>query len=202
MLKLAKTVYRNSRWYYIKFLSGGRINDIKQIDPCSLEFGQTPNSQFPPKRFYGGYQDGDWDRQVIPIESHALFKSYVMHFLEGKVWESTPLFQFALETIDKGIPFRDEYSDLKSLKRRFNKCDQLFAKIQQDGFKSNHQLYEEGKIENILDLMDEVTVNRARDGSFILNDGWHRFVTARLLNLPTIPVRLCAQHTNLLKIDN
>jgi hypothetical protein len=164
------------------------------IDPRKIEFGQTPESQFPAKRFHGGDQDGDWDLKLVTIESHPLYRSYVEHFLEGKPWENTPFFQFALTTIKTGKPFRGRYTNLESLLQRFEKCDALYRTIEKHGYKSNHQLYNEGLIDNILELRDEVTVNISRDGTLILNDGWHRFSTVRMLGFSELPVRICAVH--------
>ncbi|MEJ2394335.1 MAG: hypothetical protein P8045_07710 [Candidatus Thiodiazotropha sp.] len=170
------------------------------IEPGAIKFGQTPESQFPPKRFLGGEQGGNWDRQVIPVESHLLYRSYVQHFIQGETWENTPFYAFALETIEQGRPFRGEYATPEALQQRFEKCDQLYAVMAQEGYKSNHQLFSEGKLDNILELMDEVTVNLGRDGGVILNDGWHRFTTARLLKIPQIPVRICARHAQLTRL--
>jgi hypothetical protein len=172
------------------------------INLSTIQFGQTPESQFPPKRFLGGYRDGDWDRQLIPVESHLLYQSYVQHFSKGEPWKDTPFYEFALKTIEQGRPFRGEYDSPEALQRRFEKCDRLYDTIEREGYKSNHQLYEEGKLDNILELLDEVTVNLARDGSVILNDGWHRFTTARLLEIKTIPARVCARHARLARIQS
>ncbi|MCU7806958.1 MAG: hypothetical protein KZQ73_03690 [Candidatus Thiodiazotropha sp. (ex Semelilucina semeliformis)] len=190
-----KAIYRKLKWQYLNAISRGSINEVILIDPCAIEYGQKPESQFPPKKFLGGYEDGDWDQQVIPVESHLLYQSYIQHFLNGEPWKSTPFFNFALESIKKGVPFRGEYDSVEKLKQRFEKCDHLYFTIKRDGYKSNHQLYDEGKIDNKLDLLDEISVNRARDGSIILNDGWHRFASARLLKISSIPARLCAKHT-------
>ena len=165
-----------------------------EINPTEVQFGQTPGSQFSAKRFLGGIRGGDWDREIEPIQSHPLYVSYVEHFQQGIAWEETPFFKSAMALIDDGKPFRDEYDSRESLLKRFHKCDRLHQSISADGYKSNRQLYAEGKIDNILALMDEVTVNIGRHGEIILNDGWHRFVSARLLQLPSIPVRLCATH--------
>jgi hypothetical protein len=197
LLKTSKALFRRGKWLYLNLVSRGRINEMIEIDPRAIRFGQTPESQFPSKQFLGGYRDGDWDKQLIPIESHLLYKSYIQHFVNGAPWESTPFYEFALKSIELGQPFRDEYDTPEELQRRFKKCDQLYDTIKREGYKSNHQLYSEGKLHNILELRDEVTVNLSRDESIILNDGWHRFTTARLLNIPTIPVRLCARHAQL-----
>ncbi len=199
LLNLSKTIYRRGKWLWLNLASRGRINELMLIEPATVRVGQTPESQFPPKRFLGGYRDGDWDRRVIPVESHLLYQSYVQHFQGGTPWEDTPFYAFALESIEQGRPFRGEYDTPEALLRRFEKCDRLYDTIREEGYKSNHQLYREGKLNNILALMDEVTVNLARDGSLILNDGWHRFATARLLNIPSIPARVCARHSELRK---
>jgi hypothetical protein len=175
--------------------SMGHINDMILIEPAKIKFGQTPESQFPPMRFLGGLQEGNWDQQLIPIESHLLYKSYVQHFIQGEPWINTPFYKFALESIENGQPFRLAYDTPEALEQRFAKCDLLYEAIQSDGYKSKRQLYKEGIINNVLELLDEVTVNIARDGSIILNDGWHRFATVRILQIPTIPARLCAKHT-------
>ncbi|MCU7845543.1 MAG: hypothetical protein KZQ93_17070 [Candidatus Thiodiazotropha sp. (ex Monitilora ramsayi)] len=168
-----------------------------RINPADITFGQKPESQFPPKRFYGGYREGDWDLETIPVESHLLYQSYVQHFIDGDAWEHTPFFQFAMQSIENGVPFRDEYDSMNGLKLRFQKCDRLYESVKKDGYKSNHQLYAAGIIQNKLELLDEVTVNIARDKTIILNDGWHRFATTRILEIPEITVRVCARHSSL-----
>jgi hypothetical protein len=193
-VSILKNIYRRAKWYTLYLRSFGKINQSLVINPSDIQYGQLPESQFSPKRFLGGYRDGDWDLQVLAIEDHPLYISYKQHFLDGQAWESTPFYQAALESIRQNRPFRGEYKDTEALNRRFNKCDQLYASIAEDGYKSNHQLYAEGRISNILDLMDEITINLDRDGNFILNDGWHRFATARLLGISQITTRLCAIH--------
>jgi hypothetical protein len=192
---LPKKLYRACKWHYLKIVSRGWVDKNITINPAEIAFGQTPESQFPPKHFLGGYRDGDWDLQLRPVEEHPLYQSYGAHFLRGEPWEKTPFYQFALNTILQGKAFRGEYRDRKTLLRRFEKCDALYQSIQQHGYKSNHQLYREGLIDNELDLMDEVTVNIGRDGNLILNDGWHRFCTARMVGITSISARVCAIHT-------
>ena len=189
-----KGLYRICRWQYLKIISRGRVETTITVDPRKISFGQTPESQFSPKQYLGGYQDGDWDYQVLPVESHPLYQSYVIHFLDGKPWEDTPFFQSALDLVGSGKAFRGEYRDPEAIKHRFAKCDALYNTIKEHGYKSNRRLYSEGTIDNILEVMDEITVNIGRDGNIILNDGWHRFCTVRMLGSCEIPVRVCAIH--------
>lgn len=192
----ARPKYRKLKWLYLYVRSGGRIKQTLEINPSEIVYGQKPESQFPARSHLGGYKDGDWDLDVIPVESHHLYQSYLQHFVEGKPWEKTPLYNYALEMINSGTPFRGHYSSSEDLNKRFEKCDKLFEEIKYEGYKSKRQLYEEGKIENILDQLDEITVNVARDGTLILNDGWHRFITARILKIPAVTMRLCVKHSS------
>ncbi len=195
ILDYPKNLYRSCKWQILKGLSRGWINRTTFLDPHDITHGQTAESQFPPKRFLGGYQAGDWDLQLISVESHPLYRSYEAHFQNGEPWENTPFFQFALDSIKQGKAFRSEYTTPQALLHRFQKCDDLYHAIEKYGYKSNHQLFQEGAIKNALELRDEVTVNIGRDGAFILNDGWHRFATARMLGITIITVRICAVHT-------
>jgi hypothetical protein len=189
-----KPLYRQLKWAYLYMITKGRVNETVTVKPAEIIYGQNPNSQFIAKKCLGVVTGGNWDRDVLPVESHLLYQSYKKHFIDGEPWNTTPFYEFAVKTIQSGVPFRDEYTTIQSLNDRFKKCDNLYSRIREQGFKSNHKLYEEGIIDNKLELLDEVTVNVARDGSYILNDGWHRFTTARLLNVNTITVRVCAIH--------
>ena len=37
-------------------------------------------------------------------------------------------------------------------------------------------------------------MNLSRDNKYILNDGWNRFIIAKILGLKTIPVRVLIKH--------
>ncbi len=193
-MSVIKGAYRQCKWQAIRVLSSGRSTTLSHVNPADIVVGQTPSSQFPVRSTYKFTRDGDWDKEVVPVEDHLLYRSYVMHFIEQRAWEDTPFFQFAMEQIDTLGSFRGEYNSVEMLRARFSKCDALYRQIESDGYKSNRALYAEGKIDNILFLLDEVTVNISRDGQYILNDGWHRFASARLLNIENIPVRILVSH--------
>jgi hypothetical protein len=193
-LNKLKFLYRYTKWAYLNIRYRSKVKDLLIINPVEIKYGQLPESQFPAKTYFSKYQDGDWDLKVLPVESHQLYVSYVQHYQQGVPWNMTPVYKFAEEMIEKGVPYRGEYQNHQALNTRFDKCDRLFESIKEQGYKSNRMLFREGKLDNILDLLDEITVNISRDGSVILNDGWHRFITARILNITEITVRVCAKH--------
>jgi len=191
-----KKIYRVSKLLLVALLSFGRSMRVTYVDPADIQFGQKPESQFPAKSTYRFTRGGDWDQRLLPVEEHLLYKAYVDRFIRNKPWESTLFYEVAASGIESGTPFRGEYSDLSALKQRFNRCENLYYQIEANGYKSNRELYREGKVENILFLLDEVTVNISRNGDMILNDGWHRFVSARLIGLSRIPVRVLVRHSD------
>lgn len=190
-----KWIYRMSHWIFINILSLGKASKVHYIDPAVISYGQTPESQFDKKSTFLFARSGNWDKNLIRIEDHFLFKSLENRFQNSSPWQDTILYKQAITEIENGIPYRGAYLSKEDLSIRFDECDALFNDIKDNGIKSNRELYKNGKIDNILSLLDEITVNIDRNGELILNDGWHRFVIARLLELPRIPVRILVRHS-------
>lgn len=194
-MTLIKEVYRYMRWKLVDFMSNGRASKLVNINPFDISIGQKPDSQFHARKTTQFVKQGGWDKEVLNVEEHLLFISYLKHFKEGEAWVNTPVYKKAKKLIEGGAIYRGEYGNIESLNKRFKKCDQLYQQIKLNGYKSNATLYNEKKIDNVLALLDEVTVNISRDGSYILNDGWHRFSTARMLGITSIPVRVLVRHS-------
>ncbi|MCK4852085.1 MAG: glycosyltransferase, partial [Candidatus Omnitrophica bacterium] len=188
-----KKIYRTFYWRFINILSSGSATRIHYIDPEDIHYGQTPESQFRAKSIFRFIRSGDWDRELIPIEGHPLFISFRDRFINKKDWQETIFYRDALSQINRGVPFRGILAK-DELDLRFKKCDELFSDIRENGYKSNLDLYQKGKLDNPINLLDEITVNIDRGGKMILNDGWHRFSIARLLNISRVPVRVLMRH--------
>ncbi len=189
---IIRNLYHNTRWLWFSIITAGNAGKTYQIKQADVRFGQLPFSQFPRRgqRFVEG---GNWDNEVVAIEDHSVYRSMAEHFLSSTPWPETAHYQEALDDLEAGQTFRGVNS-IEMVDQYFGKWDQLYESIRQNGFRSNRQLYQDRLIDNPCHRLDEVTVNLSRDGSPILNDGWHRFCIARILNLPAIPVRILARH--------
>ncbi|KJJ85413.1 hypothetical protein OMAG_000738 [Candidatus Omnitrophus magneticus] len=190
-----KQIYRLAIWYFINIISFGKASKIYYINPSTLKHGQNPTSQFSAKTTLNFIKNGEWDKDVSPIEEHFLFKSFQDRFTHKKKWKETLLYKEGVSRVEKGLSFRTKYTTKEGVLSRCFECEDLYKVIKHHGIKSNHQLYKERKIDNPILMLDEITVNIDKNGQLILNDGWHRFLIAKILNLPLIPVRVLIRHT-------
>lgn len=175
-------------------LSKGETFKLQQICVNDVTVGQNPKSLFYPPKTYVFKKDGDWDKDTIEIEQHPLYISYKQRIIEHKKWEETPYYEKALALTENGGTFRGGDFKRNEIHVFFQNCDKLISEIKNFGYKSNQQLFSEKKINKITLLSQEVTMNLSRDNKYILNDGWNRFIIAKILGLKTIPVRVLIKH--------
>lgn len=139
---------------------------------------------------------GDWDladgaeyRRRLPLKDMAVQQLLNEHFRLGVPWESTELYHRALAQPDKPrTDYPDErYATEESLKAMFTHLDRIYEDMRANGYRTQEQLGGERR--------HEVTVNIARDGSYIWNGtGQHRLAMAQLLELKQMPVRILVRH--------
>ncbi|MBC3765020.1 ParB N-terminal domain-containing protein [Neptunicella marina] len=130
---------------------------------------------------FGSVVDGDWDLQAQPFESRILF----YHSLKSRVeqttpWSETAYYQDILASLNKG-EVRFNCHNEQQLQQRCEKLELLFNEIKQHGWKQPV-----GE--------DYVTINIGRDGQLLFADGRHRMSIAKLLKLPSIPVKIAVRH--------
>ena len=81
---------------------------------------------------------------------------------------------------------------------RLKKVESLYYQIKRDGYKPQKEIYSPKgwleKIEKPMAILDDITIAIGRNGELLLIEGRHRLSTARLLNLPEIPVRIIFRH--------
>lgn len=173
---------------------------VISIDPASVEYVLAPRFQEDLSRAGTYIRSGDWDvrvsetplvyagkyedpfdrRMVVPYEDYILHQSFVDHFNHGVPWEDTEFFQWALE---KRVSSR--FETIEAINERFAYFDQLYEKMEQEGYKSQKELG---------GWADEVLIDIGRDGRLILDDGRHRLSIAKILGFDTIPVRVFVRH--------
>lgn len=140
--------------------------------------------------FAGSYESGfdSSRRQLVPFENYVFYQSCLEHFNEDVPWTDTEFFTWILNNTDKDI-YR--YETFEAIQERLTEVDSLYERTCTDGYKTQAELgtgllHPAGH--------DEVMVNIGRDGRFVLDDGRHRLVIAKILDLDRIPVRVFVRH--------
>jgi hypothetical protein len=175
-------------------LSRGKTFTLHEIPVQKIRLGQNPDSLFYPPKTFIFRRGGDWDSDTREIEKHPLYISYKLRIINKMEWKDTPYYKKALSLTEDGGTFRGGDYKRDEIHIFFDKCDSLIDEIKNNGYKSNRQLFSEGIIKKISLISQEVSVNISRDNKIILNDGWNRFIIAKLLGLEVIPVRILITH--------
>jgi hypothetical protein len=179
------------------------INPLRlyYVDPASINETVMPRTiQIKPLNL-SPVVPGEWDIGTENLEDNELFYSFEEHFQEHKDWEKTELYSRELSYVnqEKGWDGRD-FSNKNEIKSYLKDKDKLFQKVQREGYRTQNDLNSEDNISFwVPDSMalerNEITVHVGRDGSFILEDGFHRLAIAKVLGLDKVPVRIAARHS-------
>lgn len=186
--------------YRIKY---GKLyfNKIYWIDPKEIQYLSENRAN---KWYYHSrILDGDWDRLSLPIENIPLYQTLKQHFKEGKKWEETEYYQQVVK--DEYYRKDDYYIYKENLDKMFRKFDLLYYKIKMNGYKSKKELYStKGWFTkfDIQTILDEISVDIARDGQFLVLHGKHRLSIAKLLEIPKIPVIIIKRHKKWMEFRN
>lgn len=138
-------------------------------------------------RLIGAVLAGDWDRTKYTFEDNCFFRGLPEHFEDGVAWPETVwVKELTALTAQSQLSWHKARS-LEEILRRCEKVDRLYASIRTQGYKTRDELHPSP---SLVTLLDEITVNIARDGTFLHNTGVHRLAIAKLLRLEAIPVRI------------
>lgn len=173
---------------------------VRWVDPGEL-------SLLPKYRPYdrvarlGHIVGGDWDRSERRLEDTWIYRGLCQRFEEGRAWEDTAYVTEAAEMFDAGETRFGCDSVEELLEVRCTYLDQLFERIKEDGYKPQTELDVSAVDTNRFTptrsrlLTNEVGVNIGRDGTFLLNSGFHRTTMAKILSLNRVPVQIIVRHT-------
>lgn len=131
--------------------------------------------------------------QLIPFDQYAFYDSLKQHFLNGVPWEETKMYKWAIENLEASA----RYSCKEEVKTWLRGIDELYKRIDDNGYLTQQELVADGLIERSTPFPEynEVHVNITRDGEFVLGiNGRHRTTIAKILGLEEIPVRVFARH--------
>lgn len=140
---------------------------------------------FKPATHHGVLVPGDWDRNTYPVEANRLVQICTAHWRDGLSWEEAGMVDFQLERIRTmthhqadGLKTRDH------VLARYERLDALFEATRRWGrlpAKANRE--------------DGVYIHLTRHGHPLFGArGVHRFVIARLLDIPVVVGQLGVIH--------
>lgn len=167
------------------------------VDPDAIirRTGRTGKIHLNRRTQFGTVRGGNWDKGGKQIKEKSVYRAARQHFLNGAPWEETETVQRRLERFERGE--YDEYDSRTEILEKFHKLDDLYHRIQEEGYRSQRELLAESGGTNdglYLDTLDEVTVDVGRNGELLHVDGIHRLVVAKLLDLDEIPVVFLVRH--------
>lgn len=148
-------------------------------------------------RYAGSWEDIT-NRGLVSFDDYQFYTSAKRHFLHDVPWEETEIYKWFIKTAEDR-PFSLNYSSKSEIKSRLREFDQLYERIKKDGYKSQRDIQSSDNEfpfndQNEREAYGEVWVNIGRNGSVIFEEGRHRMIIAKLLNVNTIPVRVFVRH--------
>lgn len=192
-----------SSYYKIKGNSGiGHPLRVYQVDPAQIKFSKKA------KPTVGGHVPifavvgGEWDKETILWDNKPMFEMFFEHFKKSIPWEETDRYQKKKEELQKGevLTALDIPPDSQSLERYheyLEYIDELFSTIKNEGYRSQKELEEADDFNNrsyFHPALNEIQVFIGRDGQIISYSGLHRLCIAKVLELPSIPIRTRVRH--------
>jgi len=171
------------------------------IDPIDVVGIQQNEDRFDYSDPVSEVQPGDWDQQYIPIEEHWMYQSFRDRFVHDCSWKETTIYRRTIDKINEGETWWGCSSETE-FKQRLQNMERLYRRISTEGYKTQKELLKEEQTDPIRrgihdywpPELNEITVNIGHDGRLILQEGRHRFIISRLLNLEKIPVRVKVRH--------
>ncbi|GAB7020345.1 hypothetical protein [Halostagnicola bangensis] len=150
---------------------------------------------------------GDWDRTIVdtsfatykelvdrmdgdlpvlaPFSRYGFYRAIRSYLLEGEDWTETEYYQSQ----------RTSGVSASKLERYRRSVDDLYDSIVTNGYKTQAELPESARVmKEGPPEYDEIRVNIARDGTFVLDDCRNRLSIAKLLELDEVPVRVLVRH--------
>lgn len=159
---------------------------------------------------WGRVADGDWDLDRSRFEDHTVYRSLRLRFRDGVDWEETPHFQYYVKRLEEGEYLRKGFSSRLDIREHFHEIDELYERIQKEGYQSQRELYAKdprraraANTDTPHPLLNEITVNIYRDGALAKNEsGNHRLAIAKLLDIDEVPVLVRTRHAQWQQIRN
>lgn len=174
---------------------------VRWIDPADLSL-LPKYVPFDRVARLGHVVGGEWDRSEKRLEDTPVYRGLCQRFEDGRAWEDTAYVRESAEAFNSGNGYFGCTSVEELLEVRCTYLDRLFHRIKEDGYKPQSELDVTSVDTNRFTptrsrlLTNEVGVNIGRDGTLLLNSGYHRATMARILSLDRIPAQVIVRHTD------
>lgn len=141
------------------------------------------------------------DRYIIKFEDKIVYRAFYQHFITGKEWKETELYEKTTNKLKKGLFCKWNCSTVRDYDERCKNLDELYNNIKHNGIKVQKEIgataiLKENMIKN---FKNEMIVYIGSEGELIHRNGQHRFSIAKLLNLDKVPVQILYRNKNWLK---
>jgi hypothetical protein len=213
----------NELQYWIKYQEAAPSpNKLIYINPSKVAYLLTPHYWKRVSEYTTHIRDGRWDKNysdkkiiisgrhegidepcLIPFSNFVFYKSCKDHFLKNIPWEETELYTLLLDNKHR---YWSYYNSKANIRNTLEDLDTLYTSINNNGYLHQTEIGS-SSLETLAnsrypDNYHEVVVNIGRDGELIFDDGRHRFVIAKILNISNIPVRVLVRHKKWQEVRN
>lgn len=152
--------------------------------------------------------EGDWDIQSTSsehaIKNSLLYQAIENHFERGVPWEQTDYVRKSLQHLRQGNHQDTWRAVVRSEEDLWERCEQLeklYERIEANGYKSKQEVFASQSNDPMgyypqtyKYTLDEVMIDRGRDGEPLLVDGKHRLFIAKVCGVEEIPVLTVVRH--------
>lgn len=167
-----------------------------EIDPDQVQYFISKD-MYDQSNGLGRIEGGDWDEIIAEINNHFIYIGLKEHFNEGVGWDDTEYINVAREKIQQRDYFWGYNSITEFKRKRCSYVEKLYNDIQNNGYKSAKEVEYTDEVRHGNDYypsISEITVGIGRNGEFLLYDGFHRLIIAKLLDIDKTPVMIIVRH--------
>jgi len=206
-------LYRKLKYFLTEQGSAPKSLKIIHVNPEKIELLTYPCFHWSIGRFGTHIIGGNWDIvdeeynlseaermgsnrglqyiKLVKIEKYGLYRASKKRYLQGKNWNDTEIMNFS-ELKKEPKSYR------KNIKKSIEIMDNIVNNIKNEGYLNQTELDNKygriGKDPYFPPEHSEILVNIGRDGEIIFEDGRHRLIAAKILNIKKIPARVLVRH--------
>lgn len=140
---------------------------------------------------------GNWDRSEFRFEDLDVYDAIRRRVQHGVDWRSTELHRRLSDELASRGSTSWNIRSREDLAAHFERIDRLIESVRTHGFRRSHEVALPGEDKGLAGdprYGAEILVNIGRDGRYLFQDGRHRLAVAKLLGVPSVPVKVLVRH--------